>query len=223
MQGKRTKVLIALGLAAAFAVIAILIASSRPQHERQMPLPPLAANAPCTEVLLQLDDATTAWAEEHKMNSLAQPDGDKLKPYFKSGQTPACPQGGQITYGTLAMATTCSLHGHAVEGRPTKQKEPSTITRFIVFTVNSVGLEWRRQDASRPCTANLRRIDGAKQQWAVENKKRSDDVPTVSDIAPFLKGSLFTCCPKGDGGGKYILNAVSADPQCTHATLGHTL
>jgi hypothetical protein len=37
MQRKRTKVLIALGLAAAFVVVAILIASSRLQDERQIP------------------------------------------------------------------------------------------------------------------------------------------------------------------------------------------
>jgi hypothetical protein len=221
MQRKRTKVLIALGLAAAFVVVAILIASSRLQDERQIPLPPLAANAPCADVLLQLDDATTAWAEEHQMNTLAQPDADKLKPYFKSGQTPACPQGGRITFGTLAMATTCSLHGHAVDKRPARQSSSSR--KFASRILHIVGLGATTVESANACVANLRQIDGAKQQWALENKKRGDDVPAASDIAPFLIRSQIPVCSKHQGHGKYILNAVSADPQCTRAALGHTL
>jgi hypothetical protein len=36
------------------------------------------------------------------------------------------------------------------------------------------------------CVNNLRQINGAKQQWALDNGKAGGDVPTWSDIAPYL-------------------------------------
>jgi len=70
------------------------------------------------------------------------------------------------------------------------------------------------------CVANLRQIDGAKQQWALENKKASTDTPTTGDITAFLKNSAMPSCP---GGGSYTVNAVSTDPTCNKSADGHTL
>jgi hypothetical protein len=70
------------------------------------------------------------------------------------------------------------------------------------------------------CFANLRQIDGAKQQWALENRKLGADIPAASDITPYLKNGILRECPIG---GSYTLNAVSADPTCTKAAFGHTL
>jgi hypothetical protein len=36
------------------------------------------------------------------------------------------------------------------------------------------------------CLNNLRQIDAAKQQWAVEHNKKATDVVTMVDIAPYL-------------------------------------
>jgi prepilin-type N-terminal cleavage/methylation domain-containing protein len=70
------------------------------------------------------------------------------------------------------------------------------------------------------CVANLRQIDGAKQQWALENKKASTDTPADSDVTGFLKGGNMPACPAG---GSYTVNAVSADPTCSKSADGHTL
>ena len=70
------------------------------------------------------------------------------------------------------------------------------------------------------CVANLRQIDGAKQQWALEHKKKASDVPVVSDITEFLKNSQLPVCPES---GTYTLHAVSADPTCTQVVNGHSL
>ena len=43
------------------------------------------------------------------------------------------------------------------------------------------------------CLNNLRRIASAKQQWALENKKQPTDIPTQSDLAPFLNWRLLKC------------------------------
>jgi uncharacterized protein (DUF3084 family) len=62
------------------------------------------------------------------------------------------------------------------------------------------------------CINNLRMIDGAKQQWALENKKTADAVPAVQDLIPYLKDQAFPACPTG---GAYTINAVSLVPTCS--------
>jgi hypothetical protein len=217
MSGKRTKLFFALGIISPVVLLMIWLIPDR----NTVRLSPLAANAPCADVLLQLDDATTAWAEANKMDTLAQPDAEKLKRYFEVKMTPACPRGGKITFGTLAIATTCSLHGHAVDKRPVKQpKQPPAPIRFLRDVLSPRA----RTNSNRTnCIGNLRQIDGAKQQWALENKTQNHECPTATDIALYLKNSQIPLCPHRSGHGKYILNAVGTVPQCTRAAVGHTL
>jgi chromosome segregation ATPase len=68
------------------------------------------------------------------------------------------------------------------------------------------------------CINNLRQIDGAKQQWALENRKTAEAVPNAQDLAPYLRGNAIPPCPSGGG---YTLNAVSLLPTCSIP--GHTL
>ena len=71
------------------------------------------------------------------------------------------------------------------------------------------------------CIADLKQIDGAVQQWALENKKAATDTYALTDttLLAYLKGSLLPACP---GGGTYSAGAtVSASPTCDVA--GHTL
>jgi uncharacterized protein involved in exopolysaccharide biosynthesis/Mg-chelatase subunit ChlD len=51
---------------------------------------------------------------------------------------------------------------------------------------------------------NLRQIDAAKNEWALENKKSGNDVPTFNDLSPYLKG-----IPQPVMGEKYTLGKVS--------------
>ena len=68
------------------------------------------------------------------------------------------------------------------------------------------------------CINNLRLIDGAKQQWALEKNAPGDAVPTARDLLPYLKDGLFPACPDG---GTYSINTVDAIPTCT--VTGHVL
>jgi len=75
-----------------------------------------------------------------------------------------------------------------------------------------------RQNA---CINNLRMIDGAKGQWALENHKQNSDTPTVQDLTPFMgpgPSGEFPVCPDG---GKYIIGAIAEKPRCTIP--GHVL
>jgi len=68
------------------------------------------------------------------------------------------------------------------------------------------------------CINNLRQIDAAKVQWMLEKNKTSADVPTVQDLLPYFKDSVFPVCPDG---GSYDINAVGERPTCNIA--GHVL
>jgi hypothetical protein len=76
-----------------------------------------------------------------------------------------------------------------------------------------------RQTAQKnACINNLRMIDGAKQQWALENKKTATDTPTRADLKPYLPKGELPVCPAG---GTYTINPVNQLPECSHE--GHSL
>jgi len=68
------------------------------------------------------------------------------------------------------------------------------------------------------CINNLRQIDAAKQQWALENKKPDSVTPTRSALRPYLNSHQFPVCPAG---GDYTIGSLSEKPRCSQA--GHEL
>ncbi len=68
------------------------------------------------------------------------------------------------------------------------------------------------------CINNLRQIDGAKQQWALENRRPATALPTAQDLLPYFRNIQMPVCPAG---GQYSINAVNALPTCS--TPGHAL
>jgi hypothetical protein len=68
------------------------------------------------------------------------------------------------------------------------------------------------------CINNLHQIDGAKQQWALDNKKTATDTPTREDLVPYLANKQFPICPAG---GTYTINPLSDSPECSQR--GHQL
>ena len=63
------------------------------------------------------------------------------------------------------------------------------------------------------CISNLRQIDGAKQIWAVEQKKETADTPTAQDVDPYIPGGLSALkCPAG---GVYTIHPVGEKPPCS--------
>jgi regulator of replication initiation timing len=68
------------------------------------------------------------------------------------------------------------------------------------------------------CINNLRQIDAAKQQWALENDRTDDAIPSAQDLLPYFGDGLFPVCPSG---GIYTINAVDVPPTCSIP--GHVL
>ena len=75
----------------------------------------------------------------------------------------------------------------------------------------------RAREISRrnACQENLAKIDGAKQQWALDNEKQDADVPTWDELVN-PEGYLRTSpvCPSQ---GVYAINSVGEEPTCTHS------
>ena len=72
------------------------------------------------------------------------------------------------------------------------------------------------------CINNLRQIDGAKQEWALEKGKTGTDSPAVSDIGPYLGRAGDTAgagivCPLDTAktfATSYTINVVNTPPTC---------
>jgi hypothetical protein len=75
----------------------------------------------------------------------------------------------------------------------------------------------RIQAQANACINNLHQIDGATQQWALENNRPAGTRVTMADIQPYLKIKPITC----PAGGVYTLSTVSSLPTCS--VPGHVL
>jgi len=77
------------------------------------------------------------------------------------------------------------------------------------------------------CINNLRQIDGAIQQWALEQKKAASALVTEGDVTPYLKNSVV--CPAGGTtfADSYAVTDCQTPPTCISpggkAANGHRL
>jgi prepilin-type N-terminal cleavage/methylation domain-containing protein len=79
----------------------------------------------------------------------------------------------------------------------------------------------RQQAQINACINNLRQIDAAKQQWALEFKQMGSVVPQLSDISDYLvrgAGGRVPICPASQGNTNfafsYSINEVTNPPTC---------
>src|ERR1035437_11100820 len=73
------------------------------------------------------------------------------------------------------------------------------------------------------CISNLRMIDGAIQQWALDTKQGDTATVTAADILPYLKNSVT--CPSGGKtfADSYSVTAGQARPACRKQPPTHKL
>ena len=87
----------------------------------------------------------------------------------------------------------------------------------------------RTQSQVNACINNLRQIDGAKQQWALETKAAQTASPVITDIQPYLgRGTNGTAplCPSDSAqtfATSYTLGNVQTAPVCLILPLTHLL
>ncbi len=80
----------------------------------------------------------------------------------------------------------------------------------------------RKTAQKNSCIANLKQIDAAVQQWALEAKQQASATVSGATVATYLKAGTIPACP---GGGTYTVNGITvgASPTCSLSADGHTL
>jgi prepilin-type N-terminal cleavage/methylation domain-containing protein len=74
----------------------------------------------------------------------------------------------------------------------------------------------RESSRAKSCQTNLKSINGAKEQWAMDNKKTSADTPTAADLYGDTRYVKSTpACPAS---GTYTLAAIGTVPTCSVGT-----
>ena len=83
----------------------------------------------------------------------------------------------------------------------------------------------RTTSQANACVNNLRQIDGAKQQWALEQKQLSTAAPGSAPLMPYLGRGTVGAWPTCPAAGSYTINDCATAPSCnlSSATPAHSL
>jgi prepilin-type N-terminal cleavage/methylation domain-containing protein len=81
----------------------------------------------------------------------------------------------------------------------------------------------RTTSQKNACINNLRQIDGAIQQWALETKAASAATVSFAAIKDYLKNSVI--CPSGGTtfADSYLISNVATKPTCRKVSTTHVL
>jgi hypothetical protein len=80
-------------------------------------------------------------------------------------------------------------------------------------------IQARNTSRSRTCIANMRQIEAAKEQWAMETNQGAAAVPVWADLMPTYMKSQPSCPA---GAGAYTISAVNANPACPNVAANPT-
>ena len=82
----------------------------------------------------------------------------------------------------------------------------------------------RSQSRMKSCQENLTKIDGAKEQFALENNKKPGDAVTQANLVDPAGGTGYLKnFPNEPSGYTYTINVIGTSPVCTSAIPGHAL
>lgn len=84
------------------------------------------------------------------------------------------------------------------------------VVALLAVAVVPAFIRARNTSASNACMNHLRQIAGAKEQWATENHKTTNDMVSWNDIKPYLSHEDVPKCPDG---GAYIVGRVGEPPE----------
>jgi prepilin-type N-terminal cleavage/methylation domain-containing protein len=70
----------------------------------------------------------------------------------------------------------------------------------------------RATSRTKACVSNMRQIDSAKQQWAMDNNKVGTDTPASADVLGYLSAAVMPTCPEGNTA--YVIGTVDTKQVC---------
>jgi prepilin-type N-terminal cleavage/methylation domain-containing protein len=127
---------------------------------------------------------------------------------------------------------TQQLKGKVIVKKKTSNKKGFTLVE-IMIVVSIIALlatfaipnyvRASTQSQKYACINNLRQIDSATQQWALENKEGVSAAVAFTDISPYLKYTVV--CPAGGKAfsDSYTLNGITNKPTCQKVPSTHIL
>jgi prepilin-type N-terminal cleavage/methylation domain-containing protein len=80
----------------------------------------------------------------------------------------------------------------------------------------------RATSQANACINNMRQIDGAVNEWALETGQTTGAAVTMNDIMPYIKLNANNQIPGCPAGGTYTIANVGTTPQVT-CSLGSTV
>jgi len=92
----------------------------------------------------------------------------------------------------------------------------------IISNYNQIGYHSGTNPANA-CINNLRQIDAAKNEWALENGKSNGVIVTENNIKSYIKLDSSGNIPKCPAGGTYTIGKVGKKPTCSVGGPIHTL
>ncbi|MDH4389567.1 MAG: prepilin-type N-terminal cleavage/methylation domain-containing protein [Fimbriimonas sp.] len=91
------------------------------------------------------------------------------------------------------------------------------IVVLIVAVLSGIAIpnfiKTRTTARQKTCINNMKQIESAKEQWAMDKKKAAGDACAMSDLAGM--GNYLHNTPVCPGGGTYSVNTVAAQPSCS--------
>ncbi|MEN6627947.1 MAG: prepilin-type N-terminal cleavage/methylation domain-containing protein [Candidatus Sumerlaeia bacterium] len=89
------------------------------------------------------------------------------------------------------------------------------ILGIIIAIAAPTWMKQRLLSQQRVCQENLTKIDGAKEQWALEYKQDVDAVPQWTDLVSADGTGYLNKQPVCPGGGEYTINSISIAAECS--------
>jgi RNA polymerase sigma factor (sigma-70 family) len=167
-------------------------------------VPPMIANN-----LRLIDGAKQQWSLEFRKQNSETPTWEDIRPYLARGAN-----------GDLSYLTNAPDGSYAIRSVGEKPQFRTGAPRSASFEQVPTALD-PAASVRNACINNLRLIDSAKQQWALEFRKQTTDTPAVDDLKPYLGRGAQGEWPTCPDGGVYTIKSVGEKPTCSVS--GHEL
>ncbi|MDO8683436.1 MAG: prepilin-type N-terminal cleavage/methylation domain-containing protein [Armatimonadota bacterium] len=82
-------------------------------------------------------------------------------------------------------------------------------------------LRARETSRAKSCMANLRQVETAKEQWAMDERKAATDTPTAANlVTEYMRSATDNTLPTCPSSGTYTIGDMSTRPLCSIGTNG---